>query len=81
MKRVAIAAYGRARVAPLSGDAWLSFLDEHGGTVRFTDGPGRVFGDAIYARPGRAPFDRSELGRIAEEWIRSHELPQGGPSC
>jgi hypothetical protein len=33
MRRYAIAAYGHATVAGLSGNEWLAFIETHGGTV------------------------------------------------
>lgn len=32
LRRYAVVRYGRAAVAPLSGEAWLAFVVEHGGT-------------------------------------------------
>lgn len=48
LKRTAIAAYGRERVAHLSGDEWLAFLDTSSGSDRFTAGSGRFVFDCAY---------------------------------
>lgn len=70
LKRVALTRYPRHRVARLSGDAWLDFLDRTGATAAFSQGPGRILGDARYAP---APDLRPEpLAALAREWLHRH---------
>lgn len=68
LKRVALSRFPRAEVAPLTGQAWLDFLDGHGGAGRFKAGAGRVLAEGPYAQTldldGRALID------LAQEWVR-----------
>lgn len=68
LKRVALSRYPRVEVAPLSGEAWLTFLDRTGGDGRFVAGPGQVLADAPYA-PDVAAVDASGLLTAAREWM------------
>lgn len=70
LRRVAIQAYGRQQVAPLSGAAWLAFLDRTGNTDQFSRGEAKILGTGIYSACAEA--DRDEVRRIAEKWIRGH---------
>ncbi len=70
LRRVALARYRRDEVAALSGDAWLAFLDRHGGGDAFRRGPGRVLGDALY-RP-RLEVDPDALTQVARDWIEKN---------
>ncbi len=73
VKRVALAAYPRGRVASLTGEPWLVFLDETGRTDAFTRGDGRVLGDAAYRRdPIAGDADLSKLTNVIRHWIGHH---------
>jgi hypothetical protein len=72
LKRAALTAYGRRRVAALSGAEWLAFLDvTNGGPEEdFQRGAGRVLGAVAYrAQPISAEQDLRDL---AQQWIRRH---------
>ncbi|WP_338074172.1 DUF4381 domain-containing protein [Halochromatium glycolicum] len=68
LKRVALSRYPRAEVAPLTGDAWLAFLERTGGEGRFAEGPGRALADAPYA-PDAAAVDGPGLLAAARSWL------------
>ncbi len=68
LRQLAIARYGRAEVAPLTGAAWLQFLDRTGKTDQFSMGPGLALGTMLY-QPTVA-VEREQLCRVAEAWIR-----------
>jgi hypothetical protein len=73
VKRVALAAFPRDRVAALTGDAWLAFLDATDGTDAFTRGAGRVLKEAAYRED--APGDPAEilnLTGVVRHWITHH---------
>lgn len=70
LRRVALASCGREKVAGLSGEEWLVFLDRTGRTTQFGSGVGRVLGHDLY-RPG-AVVEMAPLLALAEEWIRRH---------
>jgi len=49
LKRVLVRAYGRREYAPMAGQAWLAALDELSGTDHFSNGPGKVLGEARFS--------------------------------
>jgi hypothetical protein len=57
LKRLAIHVLGRREAAPLSGLAWLQFLDGLAGSRDFTDGPGRILGAERFAPGAQADID------------------------
>jgi hypothetical protein len=67
LRRVALARHPRQTVAGLHGEAWLEFLDRHGGDGGFTKGPGRVLAEAPF-RPA-ARFDAEELLLLIGRWL------------
>jgi hypothetical protein len=69
VKRVALAAYPRERVASLTGGKWLAFLDVTGGNDAFTAGPGKIL-EAGYA-PERGGVGL-ELFTVVRHWIEHH---------
>jgi Ca-activated chloride channel family protein len=70
VRRTALAAFPREQVAPLSGTAWLAFLDRTSGETEFSRGPGRWLASAPYARA--APGDSQRLIELTRRWIRRH---------
>jgi hypothetical protein len=69
LRRLALTRFPRDKVAALSGDAWLRFLDESGGNGRFSDGPGRVLADGPYRRTLASDLDIAALGALVREWV------------
>jgi hypothetical protein len=53
--------------AALHGEAWLAFLDRHGGGEGFRHGPGRAMIDAPYRRA--AEVDAAALLALSRDWI------------
>ena len=78
IRRVALLAYPEKQLQSLHGANWLAFLDQSLGEQQFSDGCGRVFGDAIYQRDIR--FDESRVLQLCEHWLKavSHQLRQQG---
>ncbi|MBO9474676.1 DUF4381 domain-containing protein [Shimia sp. R10_1] len=72
LKRTALTAYGRSRVAALSGERWLAFLDATIGTSEpaFSNGAGHVLAQAAY-RPEPVPAG-PDLQDLARWWIKHH---------
>ncbi len=68
LRRYARVAFPGQPVAALTGDAWLTFLDAHGGAGRFRDGPGRLLADAPYRAVADGRPD--ELATLVRDWIR-----------
>lgn len=82
LRRYALTRYPRRAVAGLSGEAWLAFLDAHGGAGRFQAGPGRDLLVAPY-RPGGGQamggeLAVGELADLVEDWIQRNRQPQAG---
>ena len=78
LKRVALQAFPRDRVAPLQGEEWLCFLDATYGGTEFTQGAGRIVAELAYA-PSSAYRHLSassiaELLQVTRQWIATHEL-------
>ena len=66
LRRAAMIRHPRARVAGLTGRAWLAFLD--GEAHRFTEGVGTCLATAPYTR-GEA-VDLDALLSLCETWVR-----------
>ena len=69
LRRIALTRYPRTKVAALTGDAWLRFLDESGGNGRFRKGPGRVLASGPYQRTLVADLDVAALSALVREWV------------
>ena len=74
LKRVALVAFSREKVAALSGDKWLRFLDDTCDHVDFVHGPARVLGSVSYdpnlGHVGDA--DAEKIIHMARKWIHGH---------
>ncbi|MBS8261813.1 DUF4381 domain-containing protein [Roseibium polysiphoniae] len=69
LRRTALSAYSRSKVASLHGQEWLSFLDRTYGGTAFSDGPGK----AIATAPYQDTSTSSELKSLVQTWIRTHK--------
>jgi hypothetical protein len=73
LRSTALALCREPAAAGLSGEGWLGFLDETGGTDAFTRGRGRVLASAPY-QPERQLRARAggevELIMLVRSWIR-----------
>ncbi len=77
LRRAALSAWPRERVAPLEGEAWHRFLDETAGFQRFagTGACGVLLDRAAYGGPALNP-DEGETLRVAiHDWLRGHRRP------
>jgi len=70
VRRTALAAFPRDKIAPLAGRAWLAFLDQSYGGDEFSNGVGRVLETAPYARPH--PENVTPLAELVRRWIQTH---------
>jgi Domain of unknown function (DUF4381) len=76
IKRVALSAYPRERVASLTGEQWLAFLDQTGHTDAFTTGAGRWLARVAYEPQLTASLSTSELNGLrtaVRDWILRHQ--------
>ncbi len=76
VKQTALHCFPREKIASLSGDAWLRFLDVSYGGTDFTDGPGQILGQTAYQPQKRLEEYKAEeihdLIRIVRKWIKKH---------
>lgn len=72
LKRVALVAYGRRRVAGLSGAAWVAFLEETGGGAWGQS----AFARAVYQKAPAAADP--ELRASALQWVKTHQGREAG---
>lgn len=73
LRRIALSHFPRAKVASLTGNEWLGFLDQGLAKSKpqgdFLNGPGRVLVEAPY-RP-EASIDTTALLELCTEWIKA----------
>lgn len=70
LRRLALMRFPRSRVASLTGDDWLRFLDETGGNGGFTEGPGSLLADGPYMRELNDDSSRvREIANLARRWV------------
>jgi hypothetical protein len=74
LRRCALTAFPRERVAALTGPEWFNFLDATGGT-RFAAGLGEALEASIYRGEPLAADCIRELGTEIETWVRRHAVP------
>ncbi len=67
LRRLALARAPREQVAALYGAAWLGWLDRHGQTHAFSEGPGQALVSAPY-RDGSG-MDAPALLKLMRDWI------------
>lgn len=78
VKRVALAAWPRERVASLSGPALLAFLDQTGRTQMFQLGAGKSLAVLAYDAQTVAALDNAHIAPLfsaVREWIKQHKIP------
>lgn len=66
IRRVALMKYPREKVAGITGEAWLRFLDETGDTQQFSQGPGRLLITAAYQQ--QWDQQATDLVILIERW-------------
>lgn len=69
LRRVVLRRFSRADAA-LTGEAWLAFLDRHGGAGGFLGPVGRTLLTAPYAP--HAGYDAGPLLGLVEHWLREN---------
>jgi hypothetical protein len=74
LKRAALMATSRTRVAPLSGSGWVQWLAKTGGRT-VPPAVSQVLTTGIYDESG--PATVGELFAFAAQWIRGHRIDDG----
>ncbi len=72
LRRLALMRFPRRRVAALTGNAWLRFLDESGGNGRFSQGPGQVLATGPYRRSLPPDLDAAGLASLVRAWVEKN---------
>ena len=76
VKQTALHCFPREKVACLSGEAWLRFLDVSYGGTDFTDGPGQILEQTAYQPQKKLEQYKAEeirdLIRVVRKWIKKH---------
>ncbi|MGI9369199.1 MAG: DUF4381 domain-containing protein [Ruegeria sp.] len=70
LRRTALVAYPRERVASLYGNSWLTFLDSVAPQARFL---GSVAGDTLTRAPYHRTPSNPDLAQKAKCWIKRHK--------
>lgn len=82
LKRTALAAFPRSRVAGLSGPAWWQFLDDSAGTTGFSDGAGLLLDRLAYDPGGTLdPDERERLLAATQRWLSQHRSSDEPTPC
>ena len=74
VRRTALGTFPRETVAPLTGTAWLSFLDRSYGGDEFSKGAGRWLVSAPYQRTAPGRDGLNALRSLVRRWIRVHHV-------
>jgi hypothetical protein len=75
LKRTALSAYPRERVASLTGPAWLAFLDRTARMQGFASGSGALLENSAYGCVAPAQLDEAqaqEAASLVRRWIAHH---------
>jgi hypothetical protein len=74
LKRAALAAWPRSRVASLTGKAWIDFLAESANIPEFRSAPGAGIEKGTFRNQPANAADENQLRQLAERWIRAHHV-------
>lgn len=74
LKRTALSAWPREKVASLSGDAWLKFLNESAKSNSFHQTPGNRLEEIALRSQTLSSEDEQTLRKLTAEWIRRHRV-------
>src|SRR5262249_8234805 len=75
LKRTALTAFPRERVASLNGKAWVEFLDHTGGQTAFGNGPRTLLETTLYDPRTAATLDNHSVQALSaaiRQWVKKH---------
>ena len=75
LKLTALAAFSRERVARLSGQEWVEFLNEHCASPPFSTDHCNLLARGVYERTTVADTTRQALFAACLNWVHNHESP------
>lgn len=70
LRHYALSRFPDARIAGLTGDAWLDFLDAHGGSGAFRNGAGAALATRPYQPRGE--LDAAALVALVRSWLKTN---------
>ncbi len=76
VRRFAVYRFGSQRVASLSGESWLVFLDQSTGGTDFTQGVGRILAEGPYQK--KIDVDLQQLQALLLRWMTRCQAAQPG---
>lgn len=74
LKRTALAAWHRPRVAALTGEQWTDFLANSSGLEEFRSAPGNRIEALALSNSSMTIADQQKLKQLAAEWVRLHHV-------
>ena len=74
LKRTALAAWPREKIASLTGDAWLNFLNQTAENGGFQRAPGNRIEEISFRPMALSHDDEQALRTVAAAWIRRHRV-------
>ena len=74
LKRTALSAWPRNRIASLTGGEWLRFLNDSTDQPLFERPPANAIEDMAFGKTPLSSADVEELRRTSGEWIRRHHV-------
>ena len=78
LRRFALAYYPGNNIASLTGNDWLSFLDQSGNTQEFSRGAGRILIDAPYRSGQLENYNGEEFVPLIRNWVYKTLQKVGG---
>jgi Domain of unknown function (DUF4381) len=74
LKSTALVVWPRARIASLTGAAWLEFLNKSGPDELFTTAPGNRIEEIALQPATLSSEDEQKLRQLTAEWVRRHRV-------
>jgi hypothetical protein len=77
LKRTALTAFPRDKVASLTGAEWFRFLDRNLSKNSFASGDGQLLENVAYDSRVAASIDEAQAHRLAaavHDWIKKHRI-------
>lgn len=72
LKQIAVTINPREDVSRLSGEQWLSYLDQNRKDKPFTEGVGQILANGPY-QPATEALDRQQLQSLVMRWIKEQK--------
>lgn len=74
LRRLALMHFPRKKLASLTGENWLQFLDKSGNTQDFSQGAGRILADVPYLARMPDSANLKGLTQVVKQWVKQVSL-------